>query len=81
MIKIAVCDDEKRMAEEISEKVKEYLPGSETEIFGSGESLLASDMESFRILLLDIDLPGISGKAFSVPAPEDWPLRPEGETS
>ncbi|MBO4290522.1 MAG: response regulator transcription factor [Lachnospiraceae bacterium] len=61
MIKIAVCDDEKRMAEEISEKVKEYLPGSETEIFGSGESLLASDMESFRILLLDIDLPGISG--------------------
>ena len=34
-----------------------------------------------RVVFPDCDLPGISGKAFSVPAPEDWPLRPEGETS
>ncbi|MBP5294744.1 MAG: RluA family pseudouridine synthase [Lachnospiraceae bacterium] len=34
-----------------------------------------------RVVFPDCDLSGISGKCFSIPAPSEWPLRPEGEES
>ena len=35
----------------------------------------------YRMEFPECDLEGLSGKAFSAPAPKDWPLRPEGEPS
>lgn len=35
----------------------------------------------YRLEFPECALKGVSGKTFSVPAPKDWPLRPEGEQS
>ncbi|MBQ6542534.1 MAG: RluA family pseudouridine synthase [Lachnospiraceae bacterium] len=35
----------------------------------------------FRVEFPECELKGISGKSFSVPAPLEWPLRPEGDES
>ena len=59
-MRIAVCDDEKRICAILAGKVKEFCPGAEILMYTSGEELLGTDMLP-DILLLDIKMPGMSG--------------------
>lgn len=61
MIKIGICDDNKKITEKISSILKEYK-GKEfnIDVFNSGEELLES-RKHFDILFLDIDMGGING--------------------
>lgn len=59
---IYLCDDEIKILEEISARVKEYLPEAEVVAFSSGRVLLEKIKQaSCDILLLDIDMPELSG--------------------
>lgn len=61
-MRIFLCDDESKILSDLAEKVKECLPESEITIYESGGALLcALRAEQCDILLLDIDMPGISG--------------------
>lgn len=60
MWKIAVCDDEKVIAEQISSMIKKELPDSEIYQFFSGEELLAQN-EAFDIYFLDIQMEKLTG--------------------
>ena len=60
-MKIAVCDDENKIVEEITSFIKKDFPSSEVSAYSDGESFLASPEERPEVLLLDIDMPGISG--------------------
>lgn len=61
-MKIYICDDEPKILSDISSKVKDTLSGVDISEFTSGKSLLEAIAEnSCDILLLDIDMPGISG--------------------
>lgn len=61
-LRILICDDERRMLTRIAEKVSDCLPGSDVRTFSSGAALLACmQTESCDILLLDIDIPDITG--------------------
>lgn len=67
MIQIAVCDDEPLLLEKIEKETKNCLEEqkifSVISTFASGENLLYEIKEgsTFDLLLLDIELPGISG--------------------
>jgi len=67
MIQIAVCDDEPLLLEEIEKETRQCLQGrkifSVISSYTSGENLLyeIEDGTSFDLLLLDIELPGLSG--------------------
>lgn len=60
-MKIAVCDDENKIVEEITSYIKKDFPMSEVCAYSNGESFLAASEERPEVLLLDIDMPGISG--------------------
>ena len=60
-MKIAVCDDENKIVEEITSYIKKDFPMSEVRKYSNGESFLAASEERPEVLLLDIDMPGISG--------------------
>ncbi len=64
MINIAVCDDEKCMAEKIEKMAENFFRKKRTEIsiikYSSGEGLLKSN-ERTEILLLDIGMRGMDG--------------------
>lgn len=65
MIKLAICDDEKKILEDMSHKVSSLISEAEISLYNGGKKLL-EDMkhmkqEGFDILLLDIDMPEISG--------------------
>lgn len=60
-MKIAVCDDENKIVEEITSYIKKDFPVSEVRAYSNGESFLAASEERPEVLLLDIDMPGISG--------------------
>ena len=60
-MKIAVCDDENKIVEEITSFIKKDFPLSEVRSYSDGESFLAASEERPEVLLLDIDMPGISG--------------------
>lgn len=63
LVKFAVCDDEREMADYISDKLREYYP-EECEIikYGNGESLLTdSRREFFDAFFLDISMPMMNG--------------------
>ena len=64
-MKIAVCDDESKILEEIAAFIKKEFPGHKVEAFSDGETFLyavktATDAEP-DLLLIDIDMPGMSG--------------------
>lgn len=59
-MKIAVCDDEKRICGILAEKVSGMIPDAAVVIYLSGEELLGSE-EFPDILLLDIKMPGLDG--------------------
>lgn len=61
-MKIYICDDEPKILSDISLKVKSELADATVSEFASGKSLLEAISEnSCDILLLDIDMPEISG--------------------
>lgn len=59
-MKIAICDDEKIICDQIEKLVKRQAPDCDTMLFGSGEELLRAD-NIFDILFLDIQMEGING--------------------
>ena len=63
MVKFAVCDDERKMADFVAEKLREYYPDEcEIKCYTDGKSLLAdSARELFDAFFLDIGMPGLDG--------------------
>ena len=63
LVKFAVCDDERDMADLITVKLREYYPGEcEIKCYVDGASLLTdSRSESFDAFFLDIGMPGLNG--------------------
>lgn len=59
-MKIAVCDDETKILEDIKSIILNLYPRDDVKLFSSGEEFLESD-DSPDVLLLDIDMPGMSG--------------------
>ena len=61
-MKIFICDDELKILSDISAKVRSLLPEADISEFTGGNALLEAICEnSCDILLLDIDMPEISG--------------------
>ena len=62
-MKFAVCDDERKMADFVAEKLREYYPDEcEIKCYTDGKSLLAdSARELFDAFFLDIGMPGLDG--------------------
>ncbi|MBP3754004.1 MAG: response regulator transcription factor [Lachnospiraceae bacterium] len=59
-MKIAVCDDETKILEDIKGIILKLYPEDDVNLFSSGEVFLGSG-EKPDVLLLDIDMPGMSG--------------------
>ena len=59
-MRIAICDDEKRICAILAEKAGKICPGAEIMTYASGEELLGADILP-DILMLDIKMPGMSG--------------------
>lgn len=61
-MQIYICDDEVKILSGLSEKVKQHMSESHIATFSSGEALLQQlQGENCDILLLDIDMPELSG--------------------
>lgn len=58
-MKIAVCDDEKSMLEQMEENLKEFETLFQIDCYTSGEALLDSGIY-YDLIFLDIDMKGIS---------------------
>ena len=57
-----LCDDEQKIRDELIQQISVYLPEAEITDFSSGKDLLDGlSVEGCDILLLDIDMPGLSG--------------------
>ena len=64
-MKIAVCDDESKILEEITTFIQKEFPLNKTEAFSDGQTFLSSLKASTGrepdVLLIDIDMPGMNG--------------------
>lgn len=63
VVKFAVCDNEQKMLDSISDKLREYYPDEcEIRTYTNGARLLSEYRRScFDALFLDIDMPGSNG--------------------
>lgn len=59
-MRIAVCDDDRAIREELSRLIKEQVPEADIMEYQSGEEMIR-DRESFDISFLDIEMGDISG--------------------
>lgn len=59
-MRIAVCDDEREIREDIGQKIRRFLPDAEVCFYGSAEELLA-EKNMPELLFLDIKMDGMSG--------------------
>lgn len=59
-MKIAVCDDERPLREQIRELIKQYRPECQIALFETGQKLLDAQ-EQFDVIFLDIQMEGING--------------------
>lgn len=60
MLRIAICDDEQEINNQISNMIKKYLLDSEIVCYLSGKDLL-SVSQKFDIIFLDIQMEGLNG--------------------
>ena len=64
-MKIAVCDDEYKILEEIAAFIEKEFPGNKVQTFSDGQAFLSSVRAAPGaepdLVLLDIDMPGMSG--------------------
>lgn len=61
MINIAICDDDKKIVEQIKKYIMEYKKTEcEVKTYSSGEKLLEVKFD-FQIIFLDIDMAGLNG--------------------
>lgn len=63
MVKFAVCDDEREIADLVAEKLREFYPDEcEIKCYVDGETLLADNArELFDAFFLDIGMPALDG--------------------
>ena len=59
-LNIAVCDDEKAIREQINELIEKEKAGISTDLYETGDALLAAD-KKFDIVFLDIQMEGTDG--------------------
>ncbi len=59
-LKVAVCDDEKIICNEIKKRLLEVRPEFEVSLFSSGDELIKSD-KNFDLIFLDIEMPQLDG--------------------
>lgn len=60
MYKIAVCDDEEDVSEQVKNLIAEWNPAVDVVCFSSGEALL-ENYQSYEAVFLDIDMAGMNG--------------------
>lgn len=64
-MRIAICDDETQIRELLKDKISRYCFTNNIELnlqtFENGEELLKDDFQTFDVLFLDVDMPGIDG--------------------
>lgn len=60
MYKIAVCDDEEAVSEQVKNLITEWNPAVDVVCFSSGEALL-ENYQSYEAVFLDIDMAGMNG--------------------
>ena len=60
MYRIAVCDDDKKVRDEIRDFILEWNSEAEIKVFSSGEDLLENYL-SYDAVFLDIDMQGMNG--------------------
>lgn len=64
-MRIAICDDETQIRELLKDKISRYCFTNNIELsletFENGEELLQGDFQTFDVLFLDMDMPGIDG--------------------
>ena len=62
MFRIAICDDENRILEDLSRMVLELIPDADVSAFGEGRALIESAGKAgYDVVLLDIDMPDLNG--------------------
>lgn len=65
MLKIAICDDEQNMIDKLKMLIEEALISTNTQYkiysFTSGESFEESDIASYNIVLLDVEIGSMNG--------------------
>lgn len=59
-LKVAVCDDDPNVCNELSKKIISYDPNVDIMVFSDGAEIIRSDKE-FDIYFLDIDMPKVDG--------------------
>ena len=77
MFRIAICDDENRILEDLSRMVLELIPDADVSAFGEGRALIdGADKAGYDVVLLDIDMPDLNGLevALSFQAADRKPL-------